>query len=139
MQLTQVKKGARGRMGRFQKHCGRRQQCWNLSGFPSLDMRMRWQGNRLEFQVYQKENQLLKYIDKQSTHHPLTFRPTTTSVLTWEIWEKTNGRLVEKKKKQRDSRITSFVIGYNQIICKAEIPKLLKQLQVEVATYIYGV
>eukprot|EP00957_Ditylum_brightwellii_P060720 4609343-Ditylum_brightwellii.AAC.1 len=38
--------------------------------------------NKLEFQVYQKENQLLKYVDTQSTHCPSTFPSIATRVIT---------------------------------------------------------
>eukprot|EP00957_Ditylum_brightwellii_P043466 3295736-Ditylum_brightwellii.AAC.1 len=45
-----------------------------------------------------------------------------------EIWEKDDGRLTRKKKKQRDSRTIYFVIGYSQFIRDVGIPKLMKQL-----------
>eukprot|EP00957_Ditylum_brightwellii_P017725 1335326-Ditylum_brightwellii.AAC.1 len=106
-------------------------------------------GDGLEFQVYQKENQLLKYIDEQITHYPSTFSSIMAGVLIQlcrlmsqnsglegtqvdeiypahaeapgktclapdiylafrEIWEKDDGRLAEKKKKQHDSKNTFF-------------------------------
>eukprot|EP00957_Ditylum_brightwellii_P194372 14803385-Ditylum_brightwellii.AAC.1 len=45
-----------------------------------------------------------------------------------EMWEKDDGRLTRKKKKQRDSRTIYFMIGYSQLIRDMGIPKLLKQL-----------
>eukprot|EP00957_Ditylum_brightwellii_P158392 12055708-Ditylum_brightwellii.AAC.1 len=54
---------------------------WDEEWFPFLDMRMRWQRNKLEFRVYQKENQLLKYVDTQSTSCPSTFLSIVTRVI----------------------------------------------------------
>eukprot|EP00957_Ditylum_brightwellii_P028956 2187360-Ditylum_brightwellii.AAC.1 len=54
--------------------------------FPFWGMRMRRRRNKLEFQVYQKENQLLKYIDIQSTHHPSTFPLIATRIITRLCW-----------------------------------------------------
>eukprot|EP00957_Ditylum_brightwellii_P024906 1883383-Ditylum_brightwellii.AAC.1 len=43
---------------------------------------MKWESNKLLFQVYRKEDQQLKYVDQQSTHKPTTFKYTTTGVYT---------------------------------------------------------
>eukprot|EP00957_Ditylum_brightwellii_P117613 8970462-Ditylum_brightwellii.AAC.1 len=49
--------------------------------FPFLDMRMKWMQGNLLFQVYKKEGQQLKYVDRQSMHRPSTFRSITNRVL----------------------------------------------------------
>eukprot|EP00957_Ditylum_brightwellii_P068951 5233465-Ditylum_brightwellii.AAC.1 len=41
--------------------------------FSFFDMKMKWQQSKLLLQVYKKEWQQLKYVDKQSTHRPSTF------------------------------------------------------------------
>eukprot|EP00957_Ditylum_brightwellii_P210381 15364905-Ditylum_brightwellii.AAC.1 len=163
-------KGREEEDGKISKALWKKVAAQDSEWFPFLDMRMRWQRDRLEFRVYQKENQLLKYVDKQSTHHPSTFSSFTIRVLTRlcrltsqdfslgetqvdkiypehaevlhkaglapeliptfrEIWKKDDGRLVEKKKKQRDLRTTCFVLGYSQFFHDAEISKLLKHLR----------
>ena len=43
---------------------------------------MKWESNRLLFQVYRKEDQQLKYMDQQSTHRPTTFKSIATGVYT---------------------------------------------------------
>eukprot|EP00957_Ditylum_brightwellii_P015074 1137308-Ditylum_brightwellii.AAC.1 len=42
---------------------------------------MKWQQSKLLFQVYKKEGQQLKYVDKQSMHMSSTFRSITNRVL----------------------------------------------------------
>eukprot|EP00957_Ditylum_brightwellii_P144629 11017690-Ditylum_brightwellii.AAC.1 len=43
--------------------------------FPFLDMEMFWDNNgHMRYQVYQRENQALKYVDRASTHHPITLK-----------------------------------------------------------------
>eukprot|EP00957_Ditylum_brightwellii_P163469 12445960-Ditylum_brightwellii.AAC.1 len=46
--------------------------------FPFLDMKMKWERNRLLFRVYRKEDQQLKYVDQQSTHRPTIFKSIVT-------------------------------------------------------------
>eukprot|EP00957_Ditylum_brightwellii_P046763 3548933-Ditylum_brightwellii.AAC.1 len=43
---------------------------------------MKWESNRLLFQVYRKEDQQFKYVDRQSTHRPTTFKSIVTGVYT---------------------------------------------------------
>eukprot|EP00957_Ditylum_brightwellii_P011249 851024-Ditylum_brightwellii.AAC.1 len=43
---------------------------------------MKWESNRLLFQVYRKEDQKLKCVDQQSTHRSATFKPIATGVYT---------------------------------------------------------
>eukprot|EP00957_Ditylum_brightwellii_P021314 1607394-Ditylum_brightwellii.AAC.1 len=43
---------------------------------------MKWESNKLLFQVYRKEDQQLKYMDQQSTHRPTTFKSIATGVYT---------------------------------------------------------
>eukprot|EP00957_Ditylum_brightwellii_P182163 13878894-Ditylum_brightwellii.AAC.1 len=50
--------------------------------FPFLDMRMKWENEKLLFRVYRKEDQQLKYVDQQSTHRPSTFKSIATGVYT---------------------------------------------------------
>ena len=43
--------------------------------FPFLDLELFWDDSgRLGFQVHQKKNQLLKYLNKESTHTKATFK-----------------------------------------------------------------
>eukprot|EP00957_Ditylum_brightwellii_P197449 15043956-Ditylum_brightwellii.AAC.1 len=43
---------------------------------------MKWESNKLLFQMYSKEDQQLKYVDQQSTHRPTTFKSIMTGVYT---------------------------------------------------------
>ena len=50
--------------------------------FPFLDLEFFWDGSgRLEFQVHRKKNQLLKYLNKESTHTKSTFKAIPNRVL----------------------------------------------------------
>ena len=50
--------------------------------FPFLDIELFWDDSRkLEFQVHQKKNQLLNYLNKESTHTKATFKPIPNWVL----------------------------------------------------------
>eukprot|EP00957_Ditylum_brightwellii_P126575 9646930-Ditylum_brightwellii.AAC.1 len=49
---------------------------------PFLDVEMKWESNKLLFQVYKKEDQQLKYVDQQSTHRPTIFKSIVTGVYT---------------------------------------------------------
>eukprot|EP00957_Ditylum_brightwellii_P038622 2919404-Ditylum_brightwellii.AAC.1 len=37
--------------------------------FPYLDMKMYWENTTLQFPVYDRENQTIKYVSKESCHH----------------------------------------------------------------------
>eukprot|EP00957_Ditylum_brightwellii_P161178 12272349-Ditylum_brightwellii.AAC.1 len=50
--------------------------------FPFLDMKMKWESNKLLIRMYRKEDQQLKYVDQQSTHMPTTFKSIATGVYT---------------------------------------------------------
>eukprot|EP00957_Ditylum_brightwellii_P211137 15365799-Ditylum_brightwellii.AAC.1 len=51
--------------------------------FPFLDMRMNWDGESgaMRFLVFRKPNQALKYVDRESTHRPTTFKSIANGVL----------------------------------------------------------
>ena len=50
--------------------------------FPFLDLELFWDDSgRLEFQVHEKKNQLLKYMNKESTHTKATFKAIPNGVL----------------------------------------------------------
>eukprot|EP00957_Ditylum_brightwellii_P203298 15334056-Ditylum_brightwellii.AAC.1 len=55
------------------------------SEFLFLDMRMNWDGESIEmrFSVFRKPNQALKYVDRESTHRPTTFKSIANVVFTW--------------------------------------------------------
>eukprot|EP00957_Ditylum_brightwellii_P033012 2503019-Ditylum_brightwellii.AAC.1 len=50
--------------------------------FPFLNMKMKWENEKLLFQVYRKEDQQLKYMDQQSTCRHSTFKSIAASVYT---------------------------------------------------------
>eukprot|EP00957_Ditylum_brightwellii_P136367 10400218-Ditylum_brightwellii.AAC.1 len=56
--------------------------------FLFLDMKVKWENEKLLFPVYRKEYQQLKYIDQQSTHRPSTFKSIATGVYTRLSWLK---------------------------------------------------
>ena len=50
--------------------------------FPLLELELFWDDSgRLEFQVHRKKNQLLKYLNKESTHTKATFKAIPNGVL----------------------------------------------------------
>ena len=50
--------------------------------FPFLDLELLWDDSgKLEFQVHRKNNQLLKYLNKASTHTKATFKTIPNGVL----------------------------------------------------------
>ena len=50
--------------------------------FPLIDLELFWDDSeRLEYQVHQKKNQLLKYLNKERTHTKVTFRATPNGFL----------------------------------------------------------
>eukprot|EP00957_Ditylum_brightwellii_P154416 11750560-Ditylum_brightwellii.AAC.1 len=51
------------------------------NAFPLLDMKMMW-GNMefLQFGVYHKEGQAIKYVDHSSCHRPCTFKYITSGI-----------------------------------------------------------
>eukprot|EP00957_Ditylum_brightwellii_P150726 11476349-Ditylum_brightwellii.AAC.1 len=51
--------------------------------FPFLDIEIFWdEKGEMRFQVYRKENQVLKYVDKANTHRPTTFKSIANGVFT---------------------------------------------------------
>eukprot|EP00957_Ditylum_brightwellii_P134636 10264368-Ditylum_brightwellii.AAC.1 len=54
------------------------------SEFPFLDMRMSWDGEsgEMQFLVFRKPNQVLKYVDKNSMHRPTAFKSIANGVFT---------------------------------------------------------
>eukprot|EP00957_Ditylum_brightwellii_P080116 6093262-Ditylum_brightwellii.AAC.1 len=46
------------------------------SKFPFLDMRKNWdrESGEMRFSVFRKPNQVLKYVDRENTHRPTTFK-----------------------------------------------------------------
>ena len=50
--------------------------------FPLLDLELFWDDRgKLEFQVHQKKNQVLKYLNKESTHTKSTFKAISNGVI----------------------------------------------------------
>eukprot|EP00957_Ditylum_brightwellii_P072310 5496313-Ditylum_brightwellii.AAC.1 len=54
------------------------------SEFPFLDMQMEWndKSGEMRFSVFRKPNQALKYVDRNSTHQPTTFKLIANGVFT---------------------------------------------------------
>eukprot|EP00957_Ditylum_brightwellii_P085495 6503111-Ditylum_brightwellii.AAC.1 len=50
--------------------------------FPYLDMQMSWKNNNLHFSVYSKENQAIKYVNKESCYRILVFKVVPAGVFT---------------------------------------------------------
>eukprot|EP00957_Ditylum_brightwellii_P179507 13675312-Ditylum_brightwellii.AAC.1 len=44
---------------------------------------MSWKNNNLHFLVYSKENQTIKYVNKESCHRTLVFKAVPAGVFTW--------------------------------------------------------
>eukprot|EP00957_Ditylum_brightwellii_P050243 3810345-Ditylum_brightwellii.AAC.1 len=55
------------------------------SAFLFLDMRIEWDDDigEMKFSVFQKPNQALKYVDRNSAHQPTTFKSIANGVFTW--------------------------------------------------------
>eukprot|EP00957_Ditylum_brightwellii_P083148 6322000-Ditylum_brightwellii.AAC.1 len=99
--------------GEISKALWKKVAVWVSKWFSFLDMRMMWQGDRLEIQVdimklWPGDTQVDEiYLEHVEALHKAGLAPEDFSTLR-EICEKDDGRLVEKKKKQRDSRTTYF-------------------------------
>ena len=52
------------------------------NAFPYLDMKLSWQHDNLHFSVYNKENQTIKYVNKESCHRTLVFKAVPAGVFT---------------------------------------------------------
>eukprot|EP00957_Ditylum_brightwellii_P192542 14659667-Ditylum_brightwellii.AAC.1 len=76
-------------------------------------MKMKWQQSELLFQVYNKEGQQLKYVDKQSTHRPSTFRSITSRVF------KRISQLTSKSESMKWVRIDKVFPGHAEALSKA--------------------
>eukprot|EP00957_Ditylum_brightwellii_P117881 8991981-Ditylum_brightwellii.AAC.1 len=49
---------------------------------PYLDMQMSWKTDNLHFSVYSKENQTIKYVNKESCHRTSVFKAVPAGVFT---------------------------------------------------------
>ena len=50
--------------------------------FPYLDMKLSWRHDNLHFSVYNKENQTIKYVNKESCHRTLVFKAVPAGLFT---------------------------------------------------------
>eukprot|EP00957_Ditylum_brightwellii_P142763 10878525-Ditylum_brightwellii.AAC.1 len=52
------------------------------NAFPYLDMQLSWRHNNLHFSVYIKENQPIKYVNKESCHRASVFKTVPAGLFT---------------------------------------------------------
>jgi hypothetical protein len=94
------------------------------NAFPYLDMQLSWRQDNLYFSVYSKENQTIKYVNKESCHRQSVFKAVPAGVFT------RLGRLTSVTKDNQDTPILDFYPLHREALKKAKLlPKNVPTLQ----------
>eukprot|EP00957_Ditylum_brightwellii_P207937 15355193-Ditylum_brightwellii.AAC.1 len=89
--------------------------------FPYLDMKMYWDNKDLWFVVYNKENQRIKYVHRESCYHASVFKAIPEGVFM------RLGRLTSKTRENENVPITELCLDHREALRVAKIlPKKKK-------------
>eukprot|EP00957_Ditylum_brightwellii_P156211 11890009-Ditylum_brightwellii.AAC.1 len=99
------------------------------TAFPYLDIKFYWAKNDLHFALYNKKNQQIKYVNKESCHRASVFKAILVGVFT------RLGQLTSKTDESENMLISELYPDHTEVLQNANI--LLKQKKIPIMKKLY--